>query len=734
MKLTKEARRLGIFFFYDQDGIADEYILFYLKSILPFLEKLLIVCNGRLSVSSRQQLENLANTTVLVRENKGFDVWAYKTGIEYCGFDHIGEYDELIMFNFTIMGPVCSLQPMFDTMNERDLDFWGLTIHNGAPFDPWGLIEGGCIPVHIQSHFIAVRKKMLSSFEFKEYWKNMPMIHRYEEAVGLHEAVFTRKFEEKGYVWDVYVDTKDLLHETFYPMFNMPVELIRDKNCPFFKRKLFLYDWNELISENGFHAAAELYRYIKDESEYDINLIDKHVLRTGNLNSFLDAVNSRYIIPDSSSSYHDEYKKEKVAFILSIEPDSHKYYQPYLPNILPKADCYLLVPEEFSEDVIPEISNCSSIKYIKREPLLAETQWIGLLQEIAQDYDYICNLQDISGDYLQVLTNIRSFAKLAFDCMAKSKDYIDEIINLFQKNENLGVLIPFTPVHSAYFGINGNEWGSEENYEATCSLLKNLGCDVPISYNVRPVVSLSGCAWFRTAALKPLIDCKDVKPLEKDLQKSREPVEPVPHFWKDLCRGIKYTWTYMAQKEGYSSGYVCPESAASNMLVNYNNTIAKINNDFHNVHSLYDFLLTQNADFIPIAINFDTGSGYSSKNMQSQVIIRKMYSLDNIFVKFTVTSDSKEILIRIADGFMCICKNIKLTFLDEKEHLVNIKYNISNTADICTKDGLEVFFGSAAEYRLRGHFNDASFLMISFEKLAVIPVIEGAEKILKKRW
>ena len=77
---------------------------------------------------------------------------------------------------------------------------------------------------------------------------------------------------------------------------------------------------------------------------------------------------------------------------------------------------------------------------------------------------------------------------------------------------------------------------------------------------------------------------------------------------------------------------------------------------------------------------------------------------------------------------------MKLTFMDEKEHLVNIKYNISNTADICTKDGLDVFFGSTAEYRLRGDFNVASFLMINFEKLAVIPVIQGAEKILKKRW
>ncbi len=230
---------MGIFFFYDQDGIVDDYIIFYLQNMLPHFSEILVVCNGKLTSEGRERFDRLKKIKVLVRSNIGFDVWAYKTGLEFYGWDKlINKFDELIMFNFTIMGPVTSVKQMFDEMNQEDIDFWGLTVHNGANFDPWGLMEDGKIPVHIQSHFIAVRKKMLSSYEFQRYWEDMPMINRYEEAVGLHEAIFTKRFEEYGFRWKVYTNTEDLLDETFYPMFNMPVELIRDRKCPFFQAKI----------------------------------------------------------------------------------------------------------------------------------------------------------------------------------------------------------------------------------------------------------------------------------------------------------------------------------------------------------------------------------------------------------------------------------------------------------------------------------------------------------------
>lgn len=98
-------RRLGIFYFTDEKGIVDSYISNLLTNISNFLDNLIIVCNGTLSPDGRKQFLSFTKHLV-VRPNNGFDVYAYKEAIEYFGWDEIYKYDELIFFDYTIMGPI----------------------------------------------------------------------------------------------------------------------------------------------------------------------------------------------------------------------------------------------------------------------------------------------------------------------------------------------------------------------------------------------------------------------------------------------------------------------------------------------------------------------------------------------------------------------------------------------------------------------------------------------------
>ena len=230
-------KRVAIYFFYDKNGIVDKYVNYFLEDLKKNLDRLIIVCNGKLTSKGREELEKFTNE-VIVRENKGFDVWAYKEGLEYIGWDNLDKYDELLMINFTIMGPIYPFKEMFDKMDsKKEIDFWGITKFHKFPLDPWGLITYGYIPEHIQSHFIAVRKKMLVSYEFKKHWENMKMINTYFESVSFHEAIFTKKFSDKGFVSDVYVNSDDLKEFTDHPIIDYPMEIIRDKRCPIFNKK-----------------------------------------------------------------------------------------------------------------------------------------------------------------------------------------------------------------------------------------------------------------------------------------------------------------------------------------------------------------------------------------------------------------------------------------------------------------------------------------------------------------
>ena len=128
MRLDQKTKinRLVIYFFYDADGIVDRYVPYMLEDIVKNCSELFVVCNGKLTPEGRAVFQKLT-PNILVRENKGFDVWAYKKALEQYGWDKISEFDEIIMMNSTIMGPIYPLSEMFKEMNQRDLDFWGIT-------------------------------------------------------------------------------------------------------------------------------------------------------------------------------------------------------------------------------------------------------------------------------------------------------------------------------------------------------------------------------------------------------------------------------------------------------------------------------------------------------------------------------------------------------------------------------------------------------------------------------
>ena len=85
-------RRAAIFFFYDERGQVDDYIIYLLGKLRPFVETIIFVSNGAISKSSEASLRSTVDETI-IRENTGFDVGAYRQGLEFVGFDKLGDYD-----------------------------------------------------------------------------------------------------------------------------------------------------------------------------------------------------------------------------------------------------------------------------------------------------------------------------------------------------------------------------------------------------------------------------------------------------------------------------------------------------------------------------------------------------------------------------------------------------------------------------------------------------------------
>jgi rhamnosyltransferase len=305
-------KRYGIYFFYDQQGQVDTYVIHFLEHMLPHFSKTVVVVNGLLTKESRLQLSALPNVSIIVRENVGFDVWAYKTALDYWGWDELADCDELVMMNFTIMGPVNSFDDMFAEMSLRDVDFWGITVHNGADFDPWGQIPDGKIPIHLQSHFLAFRHNFVVSREFQAYWDDPPQIDSYEDSVSRHEVLFTERFSNQGFTWSVYVDTSDTQRLLHYPLFNSPVDLIANRNCPIFKRKTFLVAPDSYLSENSNGVAGDLLRYLRSSEKFDLELLVPHIARCAHASHLELSLNS-YFFPGGLASENSPHRVGVVA-------------------------------------------------------------------------------------------------------------------------------------------------------------------------------------------------------------------------------------------------------------------------------------------------------------------------------------------------------------------------------------------------------------------------------------
>ena len=292
MKLSQSPNRVGIFAYYDADGIVDDYIPVLVGAVRPFCSYLLCVVNGELNEEGRQKLQAVSDE-ILLRPNEGLDITGYKEGLFHLR-KKVLQAEEVLFFNQTIFGPLTPLDEMFCEMNGRDLDFWGLTKHKGLKADLtetiWNKVEYGYLPPHIQSFFFAVRGDLLRAPVFWEYWETLPVIHDYMEAVSYHEVKFTKYFEDQGYRGEPYIDCADWEQYTDYALMGMPAQTVQQKNCPFVKRKSFFTPRTAVLSVPQGGAGWQLYQQLAQNGTYPIELVLQNITRTVPASEYLPAL------------------------------------------------------------------------------------------------------------------------------------------------------------------------------------------------------------------------------------------------------------------------------------------------------------------------------------------------------------------------------------------------------------------------------------------------------------
>lgn len=570
MKMPQNPSRLVIFFFYDKDGIVDRYIPFMLSEVQKNADEIYVVVNGNLTDEGRNVFKQFA-VDVFERENKGFDVWAYKESIERLGWDKLESYDEIVLMNFTMMGPIYPFEIMFNEMNGRDLDFWGITQFFKTDFDPFQTMPDGYIPDHIQSHFIAVRKTMVKSDVFHHYWEKMPMITGYLDSVSKHEALFTQYFEKKGFSWQVYVDAEDFRDLCYQPAVGMAKRMIAEKKCPIFKRRSFMQDYDVILNESFGQEGYELYEYLRDHTDYDLDLIWENILRVDNQADLKKNLQWNYVLPSDYSQIEAMPSGKTVALFMHIHyydlAESCAEYARTMPD---GTDMYITTNTEEKAAHIKEAFK--DLNYGKLDVRVVPNRGRDVapffveFQDIVGNYDYICHVHDKKSGQSKPGTIGLGFAYKCFENTLKSKQFVLNVINTFEKNPRAGMLSPPPPNHSEYYFTFGLEWGP--NFATTASLAGELGIHCSIREDKEPIAPLGSFFWARGAALKPLF--------RKKWSYEDFPQEPV-QVDGTILHAIERLYPFAAQSAGFYPGWILSDSCAAIEITNMNHMLHQLN-------------------------------------------------------------------------------------------------------------------------------------------------------------
>ena len=122
--------RLGIYVIYDEQDIIGRSDLYLAAELRTVVSRLIVCVNGSGNVDT-QDLKRYTDE-IIIRNNVGFDAGAVKEVIcDYLEEDGLQNYEELVISNNSFFGPFIPMREIFEDMDRKNCDYWGLSGYMG---------------------------------------------------------------------------------------------------------------------------------------------------------------------------------------------------------------------------------------------------------------------------------------------------------------------------------------------------------------------------------------------------------------------------------------------------------------------------------------------------------------------------------------------------------------------------------------------------------------------------
>jgi rhamnosyltransferase len=246
-------KRTAIFAHYDHQDEIKPYVSFFLRRLRDVCDEIFFVSTARLSKGELAKVRQFAVDSALI-ENAGFDFAMWKHGMAKIDLD---ARDELVLTNSSIFGPIYALGPVFERMARTGCDFWGMT-------------ESFEISWHLQSYFLAFKRRAIDSRALSSFFAGVLPYRNKKQVIRSYEVGLGDFLIENGLRAAAVVPRAALLKASpklkrvCNPTCDHPVDLLRG-GMPFVKV--------ELLRDNPSRVRLSPVYRAMEKAGYDMTMV-----------------------------------------------------------------------------------------------------------------------------------------------------------------------------------------------------------------------------------------------------------------------------------------------------------------------------------------------------------------------------------------------------------------------------------------------------------------------------
>lgn len=514
--------RILIFNHYNPHGELASHVLYTLKMMSPFYERVVLVSNSPLKPENKKILQTLCHK-IIERSYLVSDWENWKDALLEEGWNRLTKYHSLTLMNDTCFGPFFDMAPIYQQMDKPSIDYWEITdnsiIHRRPQCTRW--------------HFITFNEKIIHSNLFQDFWKSVKNSKGRKKNIRPYETILTAALTKAGFTYQAYPKALKL-SDYQIEMAHENLGLLINKGCPFIKIKLFTL----------FRHPSYLKKLIIRLSDYPVHLIDEHFSNTFPPNTSIKISNKNFFVSHQQLAETNKGTRLLVALHIHVfYLDIFKKYLDYLINTNENFDLYITTNTEEKKNKVISLLSESRLNHFLKGIFVFENKgrdvlpWLKI-SEILNHYDVVGHFHTKKTDKLINWVG-DSWQNEIMDTLIQP---MNKIIKLFGDNPQLGIVISDIPYYFASLPPGVDAWGKNKINVKT--LWDNMNCkkELNIKDLIIPIMPYGTMFWYRPPALKPLFNLKfsdnDFLP------------EPLP---KDgtIAHAIERLPVYLAWNEGY---------------------------------------------------------------------------------------------------------------------------------------------------------------------------------------